>query len=108
MAPPTDPNVGYPASIYSDKPGNTSGTGTQTALVEGFLYPIDAATVATNRIELGVDENELYTAWCQLQTSYDWSDPANGISGYYCIPRFVTATRDPSPAARRTSPTERR
>ena len=96
LAAPTDPNVGYPANIYSGTVGNTSGTGTQIILAEGFLYPIHAATVATNRIQLGVDPNELFAPWCQLQTSYDWNDPTIGSSGYYCVPRFVTETHDPA------------
>jgi hypothetical protein len=93
LAPPTDPNVGYPANIYSGTVGNTSGTGTQIILAEGFLYPIHAATVATNRIQLGVDPNELFAPWCQLQTSYDWTSQTGG---YTCVPLPKTENHDPA------------
>lgn len=96
LAPPTDPNVGYPAILYPSTVGNTTGTGSEISLAEGFLYSIHAATVATNRIQLGADPTELFAPWCQLQTSYDWNDPTIGSSGYYCVPRFVSANLDPA------------
>jgi hypothetical protein len=89
LAAATDPNVGYPSITQT----NTSGTGTATSLFEGFRYPIHAATVATDRIQLGVDPNELYAGWCQLQTSYDWT-AQNG--GYNCVPLPETENFEPS------------
>ena len=93
LASATDPNVGYPSGTYSITAGNTSGTGTVTSLAEGFLYPIHAATVAADRIQLGVDPNDLYAGWCQLQTSYDWTAQTGG---YNCVPLPKTENFDPS------------
>jgi len=93
LPPATDPNVGYPAGAYSITEGNTSGTGTVTSLSEGFRYPIHATTVAADRIQLGVDPNELYAGWCQLQTAYDWT-AQNG--SYNCVPLPVSENFEPS------------
>jgi hypothetical protein len=62
VAPPTDPNLGYP-------PGNEDLKDTPTPPVwEGVLYPIYGAQVQTNRIQIGIKPNDYYAAWCALQT----------------------------------------
>jgi len=64
VAPPTDPNVGYP-------PGNEDTKETPTPPVwEGVLYPIYGAQVQTNRIQVGIKPNDYYAAWCALQTPF--------------------------------------
>ena len=93
LPPATDPNVGYPVGAYSITEGNTSGTGSVTVLSEGFRYPIHAATVATDRIQLGVDPNDLYAGWCQLQTAYDWTSQTGS---YSCVPLPKTENFEPS------------
>jgi hypothetical protein len=59
LAPPSDPNVGYP----TDQPG-----GIEYSLIAGFLYPIYATQVQEARIQLGAVPGDLYAAWCALQT----------------------------------------
>jgi hypothetical protein len=71
LAPATDPTVGYPAGAFSSEvgPGPPSGTPVSSlGLVEGFLYPVHAARVQTDRIQLGVVPTDLWTTWCGLQT----------------------------------------
>ena len=62
--PPTDPNVGYPPGIQL----GASSLGLPMIPVEEFLYPLHAARVETNRIQLGIDPADLWAAWCALQT----------------------------------------
>jgi hypothetical protein len=62
LAPPTDPNVGFPAGITTSTGSTGSGD-----LAEGFLYPIYATQVQTNRIQLGVNPADLEAGWCALQ-----------------------------------------
>src|SRR5207253_2653727 len=55
----TDPDVGYP-------PGNmgmfsTSGMGPPNP---GFLYPLHAAEIQSDRIQLGIDFSDIYAGWC--------------------------------------------
>jgi hypothetical protein len=63
LAPPTDPNVGFPPGVNYNGPSSVN-----LGLNEGFLYPIYAAQVQANRIQLGVNGADLYAAWCALQT----------------------------------------
>jgi hypothetical protein len=67
LPPPTNPNMGYPpamdVSFGLDAPGRLN-------LIAGFAYPLYAAKVQTNRIQLGILPLDLYAAWCALQTSY--------------------------------------
>jgi len=60
LAPPTDPNVGYPPGI--------SALGANDGPREDFLYPIHAANVQEARIQLGINAGDLFAAWCVLQT----------------------------------------
>ncbi len=99
LAPPTDPNVGYPPG-YGDGP-----TGPQQSL-EGFSYTVLSGTyVVAPRLQLHVDQNELWKQWCDLQTTiyplYDGCDvPAPAAScassgcgnllGYSCLPNGAT------------------
>lgn len=86
LPPPTDPNVGYP-------PGNSSNR-ENTGWFEGFLYPTHAAAIAANRIQLGINLFDVYTAWCALQTPYLWNEiplPDGGTQGFYsCAPNWET------------------
>ena len=85
LPPPTDPNLGYPVGGYTVSGGlTTPGIGTLTALAEGFRYPLHAAAVSANRIQLGIDARDLYKQWCPLQTSYA---PPSGLDyPYACLP----------------------
>ena len=68
LPPPTDPNVGYPPGAAANGPGPLDPTSTGV-LTEGFLYPIYAAQVQADRIQLGANPGDLYAAWCSLQTT---------------------------------------
>jgi hypothetical protein len=76
LPPPTDPNVGYPPGAAATGPGQLAPA-SAGVLTEGFLYPIYAAQVQADRIQLGANPGDLYAAWCALQTttypSYDTS-----------------------------------
>jgi hypothetical protein len=60
----TDPNVGYPVGAITTKPDLNDG------LQGGVLYPVYAARVEANRIQIGLKPNDIYASWCALQTSY--------------------------------------
>jgi hypothetical protein len=61
LQPPTDPNVGYP-------PGMQFSSG--LTFVEGFPYTILDGIMMDSRLTFHVAQNEVWTAWCALQTSY--------------------------------------
>jgi hypothetical protein len=57
---PTDPNVGFPQGI--------SASVGSVVLVEGFLYPVYAAQVQSDRVQVGLNPGDLEATWCALQT----------------------------------------
>lgn len=65
---PTDPNVGFPAN------SNVMSQGFKQPIAEGLtsgmLYPVYAAQVQADRIQVGLKSNDYYGAWCALQTPY--------------------------------------
>ncbi|HVZ85974.1 MAG TPA: hypothetical protein VHG72_03345 [Polyangia bacterium] len=81
IAPPTDPNVGYPPGPMDPVPNR---------LREGFLYPIRAVQVQADRIQFGIDQDEIYAAWCALQTPVLRSSPDAGADAavYGCLPNL--------------------
>jgi hypothetical protein len=90
VPPVTDPTVGYP-------PGIKATQTTATTLDEGFAYPVHAAQVQSNRIQLGLNPEDLFASWCALQpTMYmpgarsafrvQWSEADAGSGGYSCAP----------------------
>jgi len=64
LPPPTDPNVGFPPGVVQKE--NIGGS----ELTGGVLYPVYAARVEANRIQIGLKPNDYYAAWCALQSSY--------------------------------------
>jgi hypothetical protein len=80
LPPPTDPSVGYP-------PGADPSVAI-SELREGFLYPIYAAQVQTNRIQLGINPTDLFAQWCALQTSYPSSGASDAGTTYSCAPNW--------------------
>jgi hypothetical protein len=106
--PPTDPNVGYPPpAVVVDAGRNFDVYGAYTPS-EGFVYPIYATQIQINRIQLGVNTDDLYAAWCALQTPVLWSSfqvspPEGGVadgggdgggtvvSSYNCLPNLGTS-----------------
>lgn len=85
---PTDPSVGYPPGAAGF---GSPGTVTSTPL-PGFLYPIHGADVQADRIQLGVDPNDLYSAWCAIEPSLP---NATQSTGYGCLPDFQQAGYTP-------------
>jgi hypothetical protein len=76
LAPPTDPNIGYP-------PGSTG----LVSLVEGFPYAIQNAALEASHLALQFAENEVWTQWCALQTSYPFCPygPSCDAGMYDCL-----------------------
>jgi hypothetical protein len=78
---PSDPSVGYPAG-YQGMFG-TSGIAPPNP---GFAYPIHATQVQSDRIQLGIDFNDLYSAWCGAESSFAHPTHINGPADYGCLP----------------------
>jgi hypothetical protein len=66
LAPPTDPDVGWPEGVYDAKAERFPGSD----LMEGVRYPITGAVVEEERVRLSIDPYDVFEAWCELQTSY--------------------------------------
>jgi len=90
--PPTDPAVGYPAG-YRGMFSTGAGVGPP---LPGYPYPIHAAEIQSERIQLGVDFRDFYSAWCALETSYPHSTGINGPDEYGCMPE-VSKIDPPEP-----------
>ena len=87
LAPPTDPNVGFPPGLNPGSPD----LGYSMGILEGFMYPLHAARVQTDRIQLGVDPADLWVTWCALQTPVPMSDQTaadGGALSYGCLPNL--------------------
>jgi hypothetical protein len=65
VAPPTDPNVGYPPEVVAKPFDSLPGVGMP---YEGFVYTVQGASVEDERIRFQVNSRELYADWCELQT----------------------------------------
>ncbi|WP_438019783.1 hypothetical protein WMF18_12270 [Sorangium sp. So ce315] len=77
LAPPTDGDVGYPPS--SDPlPEYDIGLP-----YEAFDFTILGAQLTDRRLRFSIDPRELWTGWCELQTSYPMSP---GSDAYKCMP----------------------
>ena len=63
-APATDPNVEYP-------PGLTAQGGPGTAWVQGFSYSMLDGNLTSNRLQFTMQNYELWSGWCALQTPVD-------------------------------------
>jgi len=103
--PPSDPNVGYPPPNVVVDAGQNFDQYVVYTPSEGFIYPIYAAQVQTNRIQMGANINDLYDGWCAIQTPFLWytvqttqqeggvADGGGdggglGVSLYACLPYF--------------------
>jgi hypothetical protein len=77
---PTDPDAGYPVPV------DVSCFGPNAPIhrlpIEGFEYSILDSTVTDLRMRFGVDREELWAAWCELQTPIHWYEDS-----YACVPR---------------------
>lgn len=88
-APATDPDELYlPLDISSVSAGAPFGFVTDE-LAEGFAYTVQHASVEEKRIQLGIDANELYKSWCELQTPVHNTAPEG--PEYGCLPYFTSA-----------------
>lgn len=82
---PTDPTVGYPPGA-----GNEFQTGSINPPFPGFPYPLHAAAVDSDRIQVGIDLNDAYSAWCAIEPPVAvTTNPNGGDGGYGCAPSFT-------------------
>jgi hypothetical protein len=85
LAPPTDPNLGYP-------PGYTGLPDPGRSTLESFAFTVLGAIYASPRVTLGFDANELWKAWCGTQTTIypKYNGESDGgcgpLIGYGCLP----------------------
>lgn len=77
--PPTDPQTPYPSPPNQYDLMNYGGAPGYTPY-DGFTYTIAQGAVRDGTVRLSIGTRELWTSWCELQTSYRTS------SGWNCIP----------------------
>jgi hypothetical protein len=77
LAAPTDPNVGYPSGSTNPKPD----TFMNAQLYGGVLYPVYAAQVTADRIQVGLKPNDYYGSWCALQTPVPFAFTVDSTPG---------------------------
>jgi hypothetical protein len=87
LPPPTDPDVGYPpGGVGAPEIGYPAPPG---GLFSGFSYTVRGAVVEDRRIRLGVNPQETFKEWCEMQTpildDYN-STPEEQI--YACVPNW--------------------
>lgn len=80
LAPPTSGDVGYPPGIAQ----------TPVAPLEGFAFTIVGGTYGGARLQVGVVQNELWKAWCELETPVpQYNGASDGgcgpLLGYGCL-----------------------
>jgi hypothetical protein len=73
---PSDPDIGYASA------GEDPNWIAPFWIHEGFRYSVSGATVEDSRMRLAVQNDEVFAAWCELQTSLPGSEPGS----YGCIP----------------------
>lgn len=86
----TDPNVGYP-------PGLASPTQLQQFPLEGFDFTILGGAYSAPRVQLSIDQREMWKHWCEIQTTIYPVDNGNAPDGgcgtplgYGCLPNAAT------------------
>jgi hypothetical protein len=85
LAPATDGSVGYPPMAATAGPPLQTAVNMPFTMRDDFLYPVHAAQVQTDRIQLGLNPLDLYATWCSLQTPVP-ADPSSPDSSYGCLP----------------------
>jgi hypothetical protein len=91
-APPTPPTSA--GDVFP--PGFNGQLADETYPYPGFAYAITNVSFDGTRLQLGIVANELWSTWCQLQTSYDWAPYKPGQCG--CLPYWGgTGDNDASP-----------
>lgn len=78
---PTDPNVGYPPGHEDPKPIPATEN-----MAGGVLYPVHAAEVQADRIQIGLKPNDDFAAWCSLQTPFYTLTGYTGQAGVGTLP----------------------
>lgn len=103
LAPPTDPNLGYPAALATDVLARGFLDQTST-LYDGIAYPVVGTRIESERIRLAFDPHSAFTEWCEMQTPA--LDPNTTPTYYGCAPNgwnqdqngctvFITAVGEP-------------
>jgi hypothetical protein len=82
--PPTlgsDPEVGYPMNVVPSAAPNKHFYG------EGFVHSVTFFRFADSKLDLQVDLDEFWAAWCSMEPTIDLSPEAPGTYG--CLPRWA-------------------
>jgi hypothetical protein len=89
----TDPDIVYPPGAIG---GPCAATG---CLWEGFPYPTHLTRVEAGRLQFGIDQLDIFSGWCALQTPVQLynSPPGGGAltiepGVYSCAPNEVTTS----------------
>src|SRR5580704_5011175 len=92
LAPPMDPNVGYPPDVQMTGSFPDSFTAPPT----DFAFTILNGSYMAPRLQLQANTSELWKGWCELQTKiYPWYNATAGTGcgpfvQYACLPNGVT------------------
>lgn len=82
LPPVTDPNV-----VYLPNDHSFLNLPDLSYVYEGVLYSIQNVSLTKLRLRFTVDNTEVWSPWCKLQTPYVGSlDP----NSYYCLPNEIT------------------
>jgi len=84
LAPPTDPNVGYPPPGSSGNPGGIPYV--EIKPTPGFAYAIGGGSFDGQRLKFTLALHELYKPWCEMQTPI--ADEVNA-GNYSCVPNWA-------------------
>lgn len=86
----TDPNVGYP-------PGFGSLHVSQQVPLEGFDFTVLGGTYTAPRVQMSIEQEEIWKHWCEIQTTIYPVDNGNAPDGgcgtplgYGCLPNAAT------------------
>ena len=63
LSPPSDPTVGYPPGLMGDVQAGLDGP------VEHFAFSILSGVQQGSRVTFGIDTQQLWKSWCELQTT---------------------------------------
>ena len=57
--------------------------------IPGFRYPLHGAEVRSDRIQIGIDLNDLYSGWCAIEPSFAHQSGSGGSVEYGCVPEVT-------------------
>ena len=86
LAPPTDPNLGYPPA---------AGAGAAPDTLEHFEFSVRKGRLDGGRLTFKLNTKEIFKQWCEIQTKiYPVFNgtPAHELLGYGCLPNAATGS----------------